>query len=88
MTAESFPCWVALYTQSVAASASCVEPIQCGSGWHWVRDFWLVVLALSLLGGVAPQLSEGSVVGANARLLLVIPLCFVCESVVGPRMTA
>jgi hypothetical protein len=49
---------------------------------------WLVVLALSLLGGVAPQLFEWSVVGANARLLLVIPLCFVCESLVGPRMTA
>jgi hypothetical protein len=49
---------------------------------------WLVVVALSLLGGVTHRLFELSVVGGHARLLLVIPLFFICESWVAPRMTA
>jgi hypothetical protein len=49
---------------------------------------WLVVVALALAQGVASRLFSLSVVGGHARLLLVIPLFFVCESWVGPRMTA
>jgi hypothetical protein len=49
---------------------------------------WLVVLALALLGGVTSGLFALSAVGASARLLLVIPLLFMCESWVDPRMAA
>jgi len=49
---------------------------------------WLVVLALALLEGVSAGLFAVSAVGASARLLLVIPLLFMCESWVDPRMAA
>jgi hypothetical protein len=49
---------------------------------------WLVVVALSLVEGVTGRLFELSVIGGHARLLLVIPLLFVCESWVAPLMTA
>jgi len=49
---------------------------------------WLVILALALLGGVTGRLFQLSVVAGHVRLLLVIPLLFMCESWVGPRMTA
>ena len=49
---------------------------------------WLVVVALSLVEGVTDRLFELSVIGGHARLLLVIPLLFVCESWVAPLMTA
>jgi hypothetical protein len=49
---------------------------------------WLVVVALALVEGVTDRLFDLSVVGGHARLLLVIPLFFLCESWVDPRMTA
>jgi hypothetical protein len=49
---------------------------------------WLVVLALALVQGVTDRLFSMSLVAGHARLLLVIPLFFICESWVGPRMTA
>jgi len=49
---------------------------------------WLVIVALALLGGTADRLFQLSVIGGHARLLLVIPLFFMCESWVSPRMTA
>jgi hypothetical protein len=38
--------------------------------------------------GVTDRLFDMSVVAGHARLLLVVPLFFMCESWVGPRMTA
>jgi hypothetical protein len=49
---------------------------------------WLVILGLSIVQGVTDRLFDMSVVAVQARLLLVIPLFFMCESWVGPRMTA
>ena len=49
---------------------------------------WLVVVALALVEGVTDRLFDLSVIGGHARLLLVIPLFFICESWVDPRMTA
>jgi hypothetical protein len=49
---------------------------------------WLVVVALSLLEGTADRLFQMSVVAGHVRLLLVIPLFFLCESWVAPRMTS
>jgi hypothetical protein len=45
---------------------------------------WLVVVALALVQGVTDRLFSMTVVGMHARLLLVIPLFFMCESWVGP----
>jgi len=49
---------------------------------------WLIVAALAVIQGVTDKLFTISVVGGHARLLLVIPLFFMCESWVGPRMKA
>jgi hypothetical protein len=49
---------------------------------------WLVILALSVLEGVTARLFQLSAIGGSVRLLLAIPLFFICESWVGPRMTA
>jgi len=49
---------------------------------------WLVIVALALIAGTTDRLFQLSVVGGHARLLLVIPLFFMCESWVDPRMTA
>ncbi len=49
---------------------------------------WLVTVALAVMEGVTDQLFDMSLVAAHARLLVVIPLFFACESWVGPRMTA
>ena len=49
---------------------------------------WLVILALALAEGVTDRLFDLSVVGGHARLLLVIPLFFICESWIDPRMAA
>jgi len=49
---------------------------------------WLIVVALALLGGTTDQVFQLSVIGGHARLLVAIPLFFMCESWVGPRMTA
>ena len=42
---------------------------------------------LALAEGVADRMFELSIVGAHARLLLIIPLFFACESWVAPQMT-
>ena len=49
---------------------------------------WTVLAALALIEGVAHQVFALSVIGAHVRLLLIIPLFFICESYLGPRMTA
>ena len=49
---------------------------------------WLIIVALSLIEGLTDRLFDLSLVGGHARLLLVVPLFFICESWVGPRMTA
>jgi hypothetical protein len=49
---------------------------------------WLVVMALAALGGIGGSLFHLSVVGVHARLLLAIPLFFMCESWVDPRAAA
>ena len=49
---------------------------------------WLVIVALALMEGVEDRLFDLSVVAVHARLLVIIPLFFVCESWVAPRMTA
>jgi len=48
---------------------------------------WTVIAVLALLGGVGDQLFTLTVLGAHARLLIVIPLLFMCESWVIPRMS-
>jgi len=48
---------------------------------------WLIVVILDLLGGPTDQLFALTVVGGHARLLLVIPLFFMCETWVDPLMT-
>lgn len=53
-------------------------------GW----GLWLLIVAVTLIEGVTDQVFSMSVVGAHARLLLVIPLFFICESWVAPRMAA
>ena len=49
---------------------------------------WLIIVALALIEGLTDRLFVLSLVGGHARLLVVIPLFFICESWVGPRMTA
>jgi hypothetical protein len=53
-------------------------------GW----GLWLLIAALTLIEGATNEVFSMVVVGAHARLLLVIPLFFVCESWVVPRMAA
>jgi hypothetical protein len=48
---------------------------------------WLVIVVLAFVDGITDRLFDMSVVAAHARLLLVIPLFFMCESWIGPRMT-
>ena len=49
---------------------------------------WTVFAALALIEGIGHQVFSLSVIGAHARLLLAIPLFFLCEAWVDPRMTA
>jgi hypothetical protein len=49
---------------------------------------WLVILALCALEGVTSRLFQLSVIGGSVRLLVAIPLFFMCETWVGPRMMA
>ena len=49
---------------------------------------WLVIVVLAFAGGVTGRLFDMALVAGHARLLLVIPLFFVCESWIAPRMTA
>jgi hypothetical protein len=47
---------------------------------------WLVLMGLAFAQGVAQSLLSLQMVGAHVRLLLVIPLFFLCEAIVDPRM--
>lgn len=49
---------------------------------------WTVLSALSFIEGVGRQVFSLETIGAHARLLVAIPLFFLCESWVDPRMTA
>jgi len=49
---------------------------------------WLAIFALAAIEGLAGQLFSLKLIGIDARLLVVIPLFFVCETWVNPRMTS
>jgi hypothetical protein len=49
---------------------------------------WLVVLTLAFIEGVTDQIFTLKLIGGHTRLLVVIPLFFICESWINPRMTA
>jgi hypothetical protein len=48
---------------------------------------WGVLLVLALIEGIGHKLFALSLIGGHMRLLVVIPLFFVCESGLEPRMT-
>jgi hypothetical protein len=48
---------------------------------------WLVIIVLAFVGGVGDRIFSLSLIAGHMRLLLVIPLMFVCETVLEPRMT-
>ena len=48
---------------------------------------WLVTLVLAFMGGVTDRFFTFSMLAGHARLLVVIPLFFLCESLIDPRMT-
>jgi hypothetical protein len=48
---------------------------------------WSILLALALIGGVSDKLLSRSAIAADVRLLVVIPLFFLCESLLDPRLT-
>jgi hypothetical protein len=47
---------------------------------------WTVLVALAFFEGVSQQLFSLSVIGGHVRLLVVIPLFFICESVLEKTM--
>jgi len=49
---------------------------------------WGIMIILSLIDGTISQTFSLSVIGIHVRLLLVIPMFFVCETIVSPRMSA
>ncbi len=49
---------------------------------------WTVLAALAFAGGIAHQVFSLAAIGAHVRLMVVIPLFFLCETWVDPRMTA
>jgi hypothetical protein len=53
-------------------------------GW----GLWLLIVTVALMEGVTDRLFSMSLVGGHARLLVIIPLFFICESWVVPRMAA
>jgi hypothetical protein len=48
----------------------------------------VILVLLAIVGGVTENVFSLSVIGAHVRLLLVIPLFFICESVLDPRAAA
>lgn len=50
-------------------------------------SLWGVLVALAFIEGAGRQLFSVAAVGGHVRLLLVIPLFFLCESLLDPRMT-
>jgi hypothetical protein len=49
---------------------------------------WIVLLALALVEGLGHVLFSIEAIGAHVRLLVAIPLLFVCEAFLDPRLTA
>lgn len=49
---------------------------------------WTVLLLLAVTEGITEQFFSLSVIGGHVRLLFVIPLFFVCETLIDPRMTS
>jgi hypothetical protein len=49
---------------------------------------WIVLLALALVEGLGHALFSIGAIGGHVRLLVVIPLLFVCEAFIDPRFTA
>jgi hypothetical protein len=49
---------------------------------------WIVLLALALLEGLGHVLFSIEAISAHVRLLVTIPLLFVCEAFIDPRFTA
>jgi len=49
---------------------------------------WAVLAVLALLEGLGDQVFALSVIGGHVRLLVAIPLFFLCESLIGPRVVA
>ena len=48
---------------------------------------WTVLLVLAVIGGITPRLFSVSVIGGHVRLLVAIPLFFMCEAWIDPMMT-
>lgn len=48
---------------------------------------WTVLIALTLIEGIGEKIFSLSVIGGHVRLLAAIPLFFLCEALVDPRMT-
>jgi hypothetical protein len=48
---------------------------------------WIVLVVLAFIEGVQQQLFSLSLIGVHVRLLVAIPLFFLCESWLDPRMT-
>jgi hypothetical protein len=48
---------------------------------------WSILLALALIAGVSDRLFSLSAIAADVRLLVVIPLFFLCESSLDPRLS-
>lgn len=49
---------------------------------------WGILVALAVIEGVSQQLFSISLIGEHVRLLVVIPLFFLCESMLYPQITA
>ena len=49
---------------------------------------WGIMVVLAFIEGISHQLFSLTVIGAHARLLVAIPLFFLCESVFDPRAAA
>jgi hypothetical protein len=49
---------------------------------------WIVLVALALVEGLGHVLFSIEAIGAHVRLLVTIPLLFVCEAFIDPRFTA
>jgi hypothetical protein len=49
---------------------------------------WIVLLALALFEGLGHVLFSTEAIGRHIRLLVAIPLLFVCEAFIDPRFTA
>ena len=48
---------------------------------------WVVLAGLAFIEGISDDIFSLAVIGGHVRLLVVIPLLFLCEAFVDPRMT-